>query len=290
MFRDNALTATQMQWAAERRSPLLALDPDHEKRGREALSTRGMDPNDWFVALHVRESGYLSEPPNSHRENRNADVFTYLPAVRVITDRGGWVVRVGDPSMKPLPEMERVIDYVHTPLHSDWMDVLLGASCRLFLGTSSGLFVVPWSFGRPVALANWESLRIRPWGNRDLFIPKLWRLEAEDRFLTVPEMLQPPYAGAERLPPRESRERRGVTLVDNTPEEIVELVEEWLDGDKASPADIEKGEVEKAFDNIVSPYFPYGSPARIGSRFLDRHRGLVMPGDEQRPRQASPID
>jgi putative glycosyltransferase (TIGR04372 family) len=284
MFRDNAMAATQIQWYADGRPPLLALDPTHERRGRDALASLGVEPDAWFVALHVREAGYLSEPPDSHRENRNADVYSYLSAVRMITDRGGWVIRVGDPSMKPLTQMERVIDYVHTPLHSDWMDVFLGASCRFFLGTSSGLFVIPWSFGRPVVLANWESLRIRPWGGRDLFIPKLWRLEAEERFLTIREMTQPPYAGAERLSPSESRRDRGVTLIDNTSKEIAELVQEWLDRDEAPPCGTERETIETVFEEIVAPYFPYGSAARIGSRFLNRHRALVLDGGPESDR------
>jgi putative glycosyltransferase (TIGR04372 family) len=273
IYRENALAISQTRWDESGRPPILALDIEHRRRGLDALASFGLERDAWFVALHVREPGYLHEPADSHRGNRNADIHTYLPAVKTITDRGGWVIRVGDPSMTPLPELERVVDYVHTPLHSDWMDVFLGASCRFFLGTSSGLFLIPWSFGRPVVLANWETLRIHPWGRRDLFIPKLWRLAAEERFLTFHEMLQPPYVGAERLSPSNTLRERGLILVDNTAEEIVELVTEWFDRDKAPTTGFEP--LQDSFRKIVSMNYPYEGNGRIGSRFLARHQELL---------------
>lgn len=273
--RESAVAASQIRWDAQGRPPLLALESDHERKGRQALAALGMPSDSWFVALHVREAGYLGESSDSHRATRNADIHTYFPAVRRIVERGGWVVRIGDPTMTPIPEIEHVIDYVHTEVQSDWMDVFLGASCRFLLGTSSGAFVIPWSFGRPVVLANWETLRTRPWGRRDLFIPKLWRLTPEGRFLTFEETLAPSNAGVEVMAPSEALNRHGVALVDNTAEEIVELVEEWFDRE-ASPSSFEADEpLQQSFERLVAEHFPYGTQSRIGSRFLSRHRDLL---------------
>jgi hypothetical protein len=39
-----------------------------------------------------------------------------------ITQRGGWVIRLGDEAMLPLPDMNRVIDYPFSGLKLDEMN------------------------------------------------------------------------------------------------------------------------------------------------------------------------
>jgi putative glycosyltransferase (TIGR04372 family) len=273
--RDRALALSQHRWEQENRSPLLALTPEHERCGRDTLASLGMGHDAWFVALHVRESGYLDEPSDSYRLHRNADVATYLPAAQKIVDRGGWVVRLGDPSMKPLPKTHRVIDYVHSHIYSDWMDVYLAGACRFFLGTSSGLFVVAWCFGRPCALANWDSLLRRPWASEDIFVPKLWWLHAEERYLTFDELLGPPYVHSlyeDRVRPSQYA-ALGVSPVDNTAEEIVDLVGEMLDRERSQMPEEET--LRAAFEGVVAPQYPEGVGGRISTRFLARHRDLL---------------
>jgi len=274
--RDSALAASHHEWEAAGRPPLFALTAEHRRRGRAALVELGLEHDSWFVALHVREAGYLGEQPDSYRSHRNADVATYLPAVRRITDRGGWVIRVGDPSMKPLPRMERVVDYVHSSVQSDWMDIYLAAACRFFLGSSSGLFVVAWTFGRPCALANWDSLVTRPWSSKDRFIPKLWWLKSEGRYLTFQEQVQPPYVAPlylARTRPEEF-ERLGLSPVDNSPDEITALVEEMFQPERTTDAPL-ADELRATFERIVETYYPYGATARIGADFVVRHRNLL---------------
>ena len=38
---------------------------------------------------------------------RNADIGNYLGAIKEITQRGGWVVRMGDPTMTKLPFLNK---------------------------------------------------------------------------------------------------------------------------------------------------------------------------------------
>ncbi|NJL57443.1 TIGR04372 family glycosyltransferase [bacterium] len=148
--------ATQRQWDGENRSPLLSLSPSDTERGWKCLRDLGVSETEWFVAVHVRESGYKRENPNAYVSARNADIDTYLLAFQSIVERGGWVIRMGDSTMKPLPQMERIIDYGHSSLKSDWMDVFLWAKCRFFIGTASGPCSVPPTFGVPCVLTNFH--------------------------------------------------------------------------------------------------------------------------------------
>ena len=89
---------------ARYRSPRLT---ESKSRSAERLRVEmGIPLSDWFVALHVREDGDL--------DYRNSSIGNYPDAIRVITRAGGWVVRLGDASMTPMPDMERVIDYAHS--------------------------------------------------------------------------------------------------------------------------------------------------------------------------------
>ena len=145
------VTATEERWESEGRGPLLALKNKDYNRGWDCLQKLGIPPDAWFVCLHVRE-----EAPRS-RAALSADITTYRMAIESIVTRGGWVIRQGDPSMTPLPSMPQVIDYVHTNVRSDWMDVFLWAKCRFFIGTQSGPWLVPPTFGVPCVLTNWSS-------------------------------------------------------------------------------------------------------------------------------------
>ena len=64
---------------------------------------------------------------------RNADPETYYKAFKYITESGGFVIRVGNSNMKKLIKMKNVIDYAHSDLKSDFMDVYLGATSNFLL-------------------------------------------------------------------------------------------------------------------------------------------------------------
>ncbi|HVA41598.1 MAG TPA: TIGR04372 family glycosyltransferase, partial [Candidatus Binataceae bacterium] len=106
----------QREWDKRGYAPLLSLDAEQERRGSEELRKAGIDPERWFVCLHVREPGFHRAWHKTHPGTRNADVSTYLKAVRSIVERGGQVVRMGDPSMKPLPRIEGLFDYAHSSI------------------------------------------------------------------------------------------------------------------------------------------------------------------------------
>ena len=89
------------------------------------------------VCVHARESGYHKESGIDSQSHRNADILSFVPAMRFLVDRGFTVVRMGDPTMHPLPPMEGVIDYCHHPARDPWLDIYLVASAQFFVGCMS---------------------------------------------------------------------------------------------------------------------------------------------------------
>lgn len=266
-----AFSAVQKQWEAEAHPPLLTLLPSDYERGWNCLQELGVPKNAWFVCLHVREDGFRGEGTISYR---SADVDTYSLAIESIVARGGWVIRMGDPSMKPLRRMKQVIDYAHTDAKSDWMDVFLSTSCRFYLGTNSGLNCIPCLFGIPCALTNMWPISARSVQSQDLFIPKLAWSEVENRYLTFAEALAPRFffnLNSKLL------YSWGIQVVDNTPEEIDELVLEMLERLAGRVEYTEKDEaLQQQFNSLPTPYGSYPANSRIGGSFLQKYCNLGL--------------
>lgn len=261
-------SAAQKQWEEEGRSALLKLSSSDYRRGWHCLEELGVPKDAWFVCLHVREDAFRPEGVASHR---SAELDTYLLAIKTIVDRGGWVIRVGDSSMKPLPPMKQVIDYARSNAKSDWMDVFLCASCRFFLGTNSGLNCVAWVFGVPCALTNMWPISARGVQGQDLFIPKLGWSETEGRYLSFEEAMGPRFffnLNSKLL------YSWGIKVIDNTPEEINELVLEMLDRLEGKLEYSEEDELlQKRFNSIPTPYGPYLALSRLGRSFARARKG-----------------
>ena len=263
-----ALAAIERIWRERGYPPLLELTEEHRAHARDALRAAGLADGDWFVCLHAREGGFLREPDGSKHRHKNVDVLTYLPAIRAVTERGGWVIRVGDRSMRPLPPLERVVDYAHAPWKSPLLDVALAASCRFWLGTNSGLYIVAATFGVPVLLTNVAPVSIRPSGRHDMYVPKLYRWRDTGELVSFERAHATDLAHAADLDPR------GVEVIDNTPSELADATLEMLDrleGESPAP---EIAALEDEFD-ALSPTFPHGTLSRVSGSFVVRHRDLV---------------
>lgn len=267
-----AMADVQKVWEQQGREPLLHLTSVDYERGWEVLRQMGIPQGSWFVCLHVRESGYYREDQNTPTGRfRNAEIETYYQAIEAITSRGGWVIRMGDSSMKPLSKLPQTIDYANSPYKSDWMDIVLCAQCRFFLGTTSGLMNLASIFGVPCALTNWIGALSLPCFPADRFIYKRLFSQTENRYLKFEEFVNPPYAFATDTKLFEL----GVRPEDNSPQDILDLVLEMLDCVEGhhvlSPEEFAlQGRARLIFDSK----FCTGSACKIGQKFLEKNQSL----------------
>lgn len=254
------------------RPPLLKLTRFDFERGWKMLNSLGVPEGAWFVCVHCREDGYLGDVDQS---NRNCDIFNYIPVIELIVKKGGWVIRMGDPTMKNIPRMRHIIDYAHLEIKCDWMDIFLSASCKFFLGCNSGLSTVSSVFGVPSALANFAPLGgTIPYGVDSIGMPKLlWSID-KDRYLTFREAFDSPVSNY-RLD--SSYFDAGVRLVENSPEDITGLAMEVLDkaDSKISYTD-EDETLQKRFKSLMKPcHHSYGAISRVGRDFLKKYESLL---------------
>lgn len=255
------------------RPSLFKLTDEDKAYGWSRLSRWGLKEGDWFVCFHNREEGYAPHDDKYHTY-RNAPIESLYPAMREVVARGGWVIRVGDPSMTPLPKMERVIDYVHTPDKGARMDVFLCGAARFFVGNTSGIFIVSTIFGVPVAGANFAPISALQYTHRDVGMPKLLYSEKEKRLLSFQESLDSEWAN---LRYTVNFEEGGIRVVDNTDDEILGLTIEMLERADGTCVYTEEDErLHAAFMSLFKPgHYGYGSAARTSRYFLNKHRALL---------------
>jgi putative glycosyltransferase (TIGR04372 family) len=268
-----ALGCIQEEWEKRGHGALLSLADSHRQKGRELLRQMGVPADAWFVTVHTRQSGYHREGDNLSQGHRNSRIGDYTAAIRAIVERGGWVIRLGDPTMEPLPPMKHVVDYAHRPEKSPSMDIFLCGESRFFVGTASGLCHVPFTFGVPCALTNWISNAMPPYSSDILFIPKLLVQRTEQRMLSFAEALSRQVRDRCYCAPR--LKAGGLDWVDNTAEEIRDLVVEMLDRFEGK-ADFtaQDRRLQAEFRRIADAQGVLGC-ARVGKAFLQQYRHLL---------------
>ncbi|MBM3347766.1 MAG: TIGR04372 family glycosyltransferase [Betaproteobacteria bacterium] len=268
--------AVQREWG--HRPPLLGLTDEHRHRGEEWLSSVGVPHGAPYVCFHSREPGYspLDEAMHSFR---NSNIENYLPAVAELTKRGFWCMRMGDASMRPIPSIDKVVDYARLASRSDWLDVFLSATCRFFVGSCSGLVNLANVFGRPCAVANQAPpSHVLSFGIDDLCIPKLVWSEPENRYLTFAEMFGSAVCNF-RL--TEMFARQGLRPVENRAEDVHDLALEMLERCEGRATYTAKDEeLRRRFDSLMRPgHYSYGGVNRVGRDFLRKYEHLI--GDRE---------
>jgi putative glycosyltransferase (TIGR04372 family) len=193
-------------------------------KAQKIRSKMGIGKDEWFVCLHVREGGFRDDW--NRREWRNATIGNYIPAIKAITEAGGWLIRMGDNTMTPLPEMDHVIDYPFLPFKSDLMDLYLISECRFYIASHSGILDVAVLFNKPVVIPNmvgWTFGHLYKKG--DLGITKHLYSLSQKRFLSIKEMFEGSWSMQELC----GSLGEDYKMFENSPEEIKTLICEYMD-------------------------------------------------------------
>lgn len=179
------------EWPTELHTKFpIYLSASKKATGARERKRMGLPDDAWFVCLHVRESGWH----NDGMVERNASIANYIDAIKEVTARGGWVVRMGDPTMSRLPPMENVIDYPFTPSRSFAMDLYLLSECRAYIGMQSGIYSVACMFQRPMIITNMASWMYPfPHMKGDIGVLKHVYSNSRKRFLSVREWMSEPF-------------------------------------------------------------------------------------------------
>lgn len=234
----------------------LSFTEAEEQHGRELAERMGI--NGAFVCFSTRDNLYVSKVMKYQTDvaGRSIRYRAYplehlRPAMESLAQHGLQAVRMGAMVGERI-DWSNTIDYAHDG-RSEFMDAWLFAHCQFFACDPSGIQAISWLFSKPNAMFNLTIQTTRnDYGTmttpeRDLGIFKKYWLPSEQRYLTLREMIRAEqredvhtFASVSAYT---TYDRMGVIPVENTPEEVTELVTEMarrLDGTMEYTAEDER--------------------------------------------------
>ncbi len=270
-----AISRIQHEWEQSGQPSLFSLSTEEKETLSTLLGSLGLPKDAWYVCLHVRESGFHQEWNSFYPSMRDADINTYNIAIEKIVEAGGWVLRMGDKSMKPLPSMPKVIDIAHSPLKTLKIDLLLAAGCRFLLGTNSGFVNLCIMYNIPCVLTNWVPIGWPLWNSQDLMIPKLFREKKSGYYLDIEQIFKEGLAFIQNWSDLSSQ----LELVANTPEDLAQVVLEMLKelNDRKVRSTSERLTTDQAYYSQIAQRYGAYVGNRLGSHFLENHVDFFSP-------------
>lgn len=267
-------------WSLLRQTqPHVLFTKEEEAEGQRFLRELNISEGSEYICFHARDNAYKdnlnAEEDWSYHDFRDANIEDYLPMVKELIARGIYGIRMGSKVAHALKTDDpMIIDYA-SQHHSQFMDFYLGAHCRFFVTSMTGINIIPTLFRRPGVQVNViPHYPQHSWTKHDLMIFKNVWLRSEKRFLKFREILS---SEMWRYSYSWQYERDGVEVIENTPEEITAVVLEMdarLNG--TWEATEESEELQRRFWEILNPKIIESRLAPdIGTEFLRQHRGLL---------------
>ena len=193
-------------------------------KGEAWMKQTGLDPLIPTVLLHVRDIRY--RPDLSHHGHRCVDICNYRSAIMVLVEKGYQVVRVGDPSNKPLEDYpDSVIDLPFHLLYDNFLDVYFAATCAFAVNQSSGPSQLIRGFKKPTLMVN----RVVDWdinAPSEVLLFKHYICKTTGRRLTYNQILE---RGLGELTTDQEFEKAGVLLEENSSDELKMALEEFIE-------------------------------------------------------------
>lgn len=221
--------------------PHLFFTEDEEERGAQGLLNLGIPIENKFVCLMVRDSAYL--PELNYHSYRDGDINKYILAAEELTRRGYYVIRMGAAVNQKLESKNpKIIDYATNGHRSDFMDIYLGAKCTFCVSTSTGFDAVPTIFRRPNVFITVPVGYIYTFSKNFLSITKHHISIKDGHELSLDEIFDHNVAYALST---DIFTDNGVRLVENSPEEIRDLViemDERINGDFSGEDKVRKND------------------------------------------------
>ena len=249
-------------------------------KAKSEMKKMGINESDSYVCMLNRSQSYLSKtfPGRNwdYHKFRNCAIEDYMPAAEEMTERGHHVIRMGSIVGDLMnTENPKIIDYAHKGYRTELLDIYLCANCHFFVSCGTGLDGVPWFFKKPIVFINFVHLEhINSWSPRYITIFRKYWLNKESRFMSVQEILG---SGAGRFLKGEQYENMGIELIDNTSEEIMDVVDEMdkrLNGAWSTTEEDE--ELQRRFWSFFKSSDLHGViRSRVGTKFLRQNRALL---------------
>ena len=171
-------------------------------------------------------------------------------AAEELAKRGYYVFRMGvNVEKKFISNNPKIIDYANSNFRSSFMDVYLGTKCFFCISTGTGFDFLAYFSRRPIAYSGHTPIgHFHTYTKKNMHLPQHHIHKKEKRKLSLSEIFAHGLGFALHS---KDYEEKGVEVVQNTPEEIKDLVLEMLEylefNKKLDPID---EELQKSFRKL----------------------------------------
>jgi putative glycosyltransferase (TIGR04372 family) len=252
-----------------------------------------------YVCVFARDSYYLDHQfhyEKGHFAYHNYidfDIRTFDKLADYLDSNNIAVVRVGNGSNTEY-QRENVYDFSKKENYDELLDLYILSNCKYWIGGMSGACLIPNLFGKRMIFVNYPLIAgflccIGYEFDEQIYSLKLYYDKNNDRILSIREILK---LNRDDQDAWKYEERYGIVLIDNTPEEILQV---YIEADKRFNNQWEDSEEEaalqKKYENIMeefrseNPYYVYQGtkrkiddcllPLKMSSSFLRMHPELV---------------
>lgn len=207
------------------KKPLISFPEKDVQRAWDIISSFPNKKINKFVCLHVRTTSFDG---GVNRVTRCADISTYRLAIEYLLKSGFSVIRIGDSGMPKLKEYENNPQFIDAiGLENQMFDIFCLSKCEFLVGTGSGPSDIPSLFGVSTITTNMfpSHSATRPLDGDLCIFKKLLNPEGVDNNLKFISSNVDLYISYER-----DFFVLGVTLQDNSADEILEVVKDFITG------------------------------------------------------------
>lgn len=217
---------------------LIVLSDEEIAETEKKMQTMGLRPP--FVCISNRDSVYLKkiwpETDWTYHNYRDSKIVACSKAAEYLKNQGLQVIRMGR-NVEEEADFASCIDYANQ-YYDELLDIALPKFSKFIVSDSNGINLLAYAADVPVALKNLVPLNADGWGSmpqsdRGLFICKKYFLKAENRYMSIREMLELEARGKDKVWRNEFYLENGIEVIENTGEDIYDLVKEMnerLDG------------------------------------------------------------
>ena len=228
----------------------------------DQMKKYGLRKEDKYVAIHIREN-------DNTDDQRNVNIYNYLPLIKKIIKMGYKVVRFGSGKVTKLPDEPNFIQLSLGQNKHEDLHISLISNCTMYVQTQSGPGVIAWTLGVPTLTTNHTALGLEINFQNNAVIPKKFVNVSSNKLNNLSTIYSSDLA-FQKLPHSKLKKYFNLVCVENSPLEIelagVELLES-----------IEKKiniEYHPSLRSIHSEYeFPF--PVKIPSSFLNVNKNIL---------------
>ena len=255
--------------------PLIKFSHEEIQLCKKLLNKMGIEPEEDFVTLHCRDSSYWGDIDNP----QSAKIETFYKAVDHINNHYKLkVIRMGKGSEKKIINKNKMfLDYANSEFRSDLLDIYILSKTFLHIGTQGGFNVAPNIFRKHYIQTNVFLNIGAEYGNENyMFIPKKIYQKNKDKLIGIND-LKKFFRHNERYSLLSSSNHKNFEIIDNTEQEILELVDEKLKKLFGNWKESEESLImQKKFQEKNLSFFEdIKIRGKIGQNFLEKNQYLL---------------